>query len=392
MSTIDDKIFLTRNYKTVETSLSKPLVKTELHKHFQKIIGSDRLMTAIGEIHPGETVYFGDKENSTDQVPIYRLTELNALDVRKSIKETHVVQPSWAHANKPLYWVMMMIIRYHTITKNEEYTKMAVLFMAVAMYAGLQFRYFRRFYQPNVMSYAINTLSDKFTLKQEGTMIKTILMISWRSHLKYQDDLKDGSDINLLKYLVSMWGRLNSMVKSLKNHYEETKTSGNYLNQSKLTHDDGSTVDRDTDSGRIQSLVDKISEAFFSEPIPPKLIIIASQITEVPRQSLFLAISNIRASNVKEIYDIIQLIIEIFFDETNSTTSDIRTKNFFLFSNSVYLRSNSADVRVMRLKEILDNILKEHSPQYLKTNRDATKGLFRKAIFIVIVLFIQMKS
>ncbi len=240
---IKGKLFLSRMYPHIEAELTKPGVSNKINEHIQKVIGSDRLMKALELNHPGETVYFGDKDTSSDQVPIYEALNLNSIDVKKAIKDTGVVQSSWAHANKPLYWVLMLVIRHHMKNKDEDKAKMAVLLMAIAMYAGLQFRYFRRFYQANVMAYAMNTLTDKFTLKQEGSMIKSLLAISWRSHIKYSPDLESATDQDLLKYLVSMWGRLNGMIKALKNHYEITRASGNYLNQGKDRYDDDNLLD-----------------------------------------------------------------------------------------------------------------------------------------------------
>lgn len=386
------KVFLSREYPLVEAALKKPGASAKLYAHFQSVIGSDRLMRSLENTHPGETVYFGDKENTPDQVPIYQTLGITGDEVRRAVKDTGVVQASWAHANKPLYWVMMMVIRNHAKNKEEDRTKMAVMFMAVAMYAGIQFRYFRRFYQPNAMAYAMNTLTDKFTLKQEGTMLKSVMAIAWRCHLKYAPDLQEGSDLNLLKYLVSMWGRLNGMVKALKNHYEETKSAGHYLNQAKEFHDDGSMMDRETDGGRVQAVSDKVSESFFGEPMPPRIVQIAAQMADVPPQSLTLAVSEIRAGDTGQVREIIHLIAELFFEEQRATPDDIRTRNFLAFANAIYTRSNTVDGRIESIKRTLNSLLAEHSPQYLRTNREATKGAFRKAMYLVIILFIQARA
>ena len=44
------------------------------------------------------------------------------------------------------------------------------------------------------------------------------------------------------------------------------------------------------------------------------------------------------------------------------------------------------------MKEILNKLLSEHSPQYLRTNREATKGAFRKAMYLVLILFMQARA
>jgi hypothetical protein len=286
----------------------------------------------------------------------------------------------------------MLFIRECLIKKKDNELKMAVLFMSTAMYAGLQFRYFRRFYQHNAMMYARNTLNDKFTLKQEGTILKSIMAIAIRSHEKYTKDLINGSDQDFLRYLASMWGRLNGMVKALKNHYETVKASGAYLNQSDNRYEDGEIVDHETDGGKVQIISDSMAESFFGESIPTRIVDMAAQMADVPRNNISLAINEIRSADPKPIREALHIIIELFFDENKATRDDIKTRNFISHALMVYTRSNTEDGRVDTLKEILNKLLIEHSPQYLRTNREATKGLFRKALYLVLVLYIQSKA
>ena len=390
------KIFLSRIGGTVEQAF-KPSdgaadVGKRLFEHMHRVIGSERLMKALDQNHPGETVYFGDKEVSADQAPIYAMLHLNPLDVRKAIKDTGIVQSSWAHANKPLYWTLMSVIRENIKHKHEDHAKMSVMFMAVAMYAGLQFRYFRRFYQPNTMAYAANTLTDKFTLRQEGTMIKALMAIAWRCHQKYEKNLMLGTDEQYLKYLVSMWGRLNGMVKALKSHYEQAKASGQFLNQSREEHEDGSTVERETTGGRVIDISNRITEAFFAEPVPMRLVEMSASMADIPRQSLQLAVHGIRMNDPAPVRTVIRLIAERFFEEERATRDDLRTRNFLVFANAIYTRSNTRDGRVEEIKNMLNSLLQQHSPQFLQTNREATKGAFRKALYLLIIFFIQYQA
>ena len=386
------KVFLSRTYPHADAALKKPGAAGKLNDHLNSVISSDRVMRVLEKTFPGDVVYIGQEPGSPDLSPIFAALNLSADDIKKAIKDTGVVQSSWQHANKPHLWALMTAIRFYTINKQEDRAKMAVLFMATCMYAGLVIRYFRRFYQPNAMAYAMNTLTDKFTLKQEGTMLKAILAIAWRSHQKYAADLVEGSDLNMLKYLVSMWGRLNGMVKALKNHYEQTKAQGHYLNQSKDFHDDGTAVERETDGGRVQTVTDRVSEAFFGEPMPPRIVEIAAQMADIPKQSMVLAVNEIRAGDITGVREIIHLITELFFEEEKAVQDDIRTRNFLAFAHAIYTRSNTVDGRVEKIKEILNKLLADHSPQYLRTNREATKGAFRKAMYLVIILFMQTKA
>ena len=271
---------------------------------------------------------------------------------------------------------------------------MAVMFLAVLVYAGpgLQFKYFRRFYQPNAMAYAMNTLSDKFILKQEGTMFKALLEVAWRCHTRYAPLLKAGDDESLKRYFTNFWGRLNGMIKSLCGHYMDVYSKGLYLNQSVDRHDDGELRDRDTDGGRVEAVSDHYAELFLGEVVPTRAIDLAAQIGDTPRQSLLTAVGEIRTGDGEQVREIFRLITELFFEERSARREDIRTRGFLEFATAVYTRSNTKDGRVEKLKQILNQLLSKHSPSYLRTNREATKGAFRKSLYLVFVLFMQMRA
>jgi hypothetical protein len=97
----ESKIFLSRIGPDLSKSFDHALQPVFTHMH--SVIGSDRLMKALEAIHPGFTVFFGDKENSPDQFPIYKELGISPVDIKKAIKDTGIVSSSWAHANKPLY-------------------------------------------------------------------------------------------------------------------------------------------------------------------------------------------------------------------------------------------------------------------------------------------------
>jgi hypothetical protein len=305
------------------------------------------------------------------------------------VRETGVVNPSWAHTNKPHYWALMMAIRYLMRKRDTDKAREAVLLMAVCMYAGLVFRYFRRFYQPNAMAYAVNTLSDRFILKQEGTMLKAILSVAWRCHEKYAADLERGSDLELVKYIASMWGRLNGMVKTLKSHYEKVRADGLYLNPSKERNDDGSIAERPPQDLQI---VDRISERFFVEPVPQSTIAMAAEMADVPKRPVMTAVEEIRDGDHAPIRDAIATMVGMFFEEEGENREGLKTRKFLSYANSLYMRSNTTDRRVEKVKENLDKLLMKHSREYRQTNRQATRGALRKALYLTLVLTVQMQG
>ncbi len=386
----DSKLFLTRHYPTVAKALGGGGAG-RVFGHVQQFIGSDRVMAKLEVNHPGESVYFGPD----DLDPIYTHIGVSEDELRKTIRDCPVIGASWRIVTKPYFWATLLALRYFDASRRpEQEMKMLVMMLAVLFYGGpgLQYKFFRRFHQENAMGYAMHTLSDKFTLKQEGTMFAAILAIAWRSHEKYAPQLRAGDDLSLRTYLVSMWSRLNGMVKSLKNQYEQTRAKGAYLNQSRDRHDDGELAERETDGGKVDAATDRFAEAFFGEPLPPRAVDIAAQMADTPRQSLLLAANEIRGGSADPIREIFRLISELFFEESKTGPEGFKTRNFLLFANAVYARSNTIDGRIERVKQILDELLRTHSPNYMRTNREATRGSFRKGLYLLFVVFMQLRS
>lgn len=384
------RLFLTRHYPALDRALAGGGM-ARLYKHYQSVLGSDRIMSKLEVSHPGEQIFILED----DFKKVFEITSQTEEELRRTIKECPAISDSWRIQTKPMFWPVLLSLRWQVLNRGpEEQLRMSVMFLAVLFYGGpgLQFKYFRRFYQPNAMAYAMNTLSDKFILKQEGTMFRALMEVAWRSHVKYTHFLRDGDDDSLVKYLANLWSRLNGMVKGLKNHYEQTKAKGAYLNQGKDKYDDGEMVERTSVAGRVDAVTDRFAEAFFGEPVPPHAIDLASQMADVPRQSLLLAVSEIRAGGPEEIREVFRLIAELFFDEQHAGPDEIRTRGFLAFALAVYTRSNTIDGRVERVKQILDKLLQEHSPNYMRTNREATRGAFRKGLYLLLVVFMQMKA
>jgi hypothetical protein len=289
---------------------------------------------------------------------------------------------------------MTLVIKWYCENGSEQDQRTAVMFLALHFHASLVFKYYTKYggYQAEAMAFAMNSLSDKFTLKQQGNMFKTILAVAWKSHEKYRSELRRAGDQQIFDYFMNMRNRLNGMMKSLCNHYTKTRTSGAYLNQSRERYDSGEQVERQTDSGRVVGLSDKLSEAFVGEPPPQRALELAAQMADAPKQSLTIAINSIRAREGALVRESFQLILEVFFEERNATPDDLKTRSFIAFAAALYARSNTKDGRIERIKEILDTLLAIHSEAYTRTNREATKGAFRKSVYYFLVIFIQLRS
>jgi hypothetical protein len=378
------RLFMDRYYSQIDAAM-KSGNANHLGKLMNEVLGQNRILSKLELSHPGEQIFFGSDAADSDRNKVFNMFEILPQSFKKTLKECPTIDEKWVIANKPFNWLMAMLIKWYS-DNNHPARDTAIMYLTVSFYSSIQFKYFRRFYQANVMAFAMNNLSDKFMLKQSGTMLNVLSSIALKSHEKYSYLLKTATDKDLFMYFVSFWSRINGIIRGLKNQYEEAKASGAYLNQSKTTYDDDEQVERKTEGGSIQIIADRALESLLGETVPQNLIELASKMGDMPKQNLILAINEMRISSMDELRVIFHLIIELYFEEKGT---DIRTRAFLAFAYTIYVRSNTKDGRVESIKEKLDKILRACSSQYLKTNRMATRSAFRKTLYLFLVLFLQ---
>jgi|GEM_PF-2982783 len=389
----DSRLFAERHFPVLKRELQGGNGQ-RLIDHMRKVVSSDRVIGVLELTYPGDQVYFGNDEGDSDRTPVYQLSGQRYDELRATLKACPAVDPSWELLNDPDNWLMTMVMQWVAENRREPDQRMALMFFVAHIYASLVYKYWQRKggIRKNAMIYAMNNLSDKFILKQVGTMANALMTVAWRSHEFYLPDLKEGSDEGLKKYYVNLRLRLNALVKGLWLQYMEALKSGAYLNQGRDRHDDGEMVDRDPLSGRAQAVAGRSLEAFVGEPTDRRLTGLAARMAGAPEQSVLLALNEIRGGDVDAVREIVGLVLELFFEERRATEVDVKTRSFVAFAASLYARSNTVDGRVERVKSILDELLKRHSIAYLRTNREATKGALRKAFYFYLTLQIQSKA
>jgi hypothetical protein len=394
-------LFYPRFYPTLEQRLAAGGGRT-LYQHLVRVVTRDDIMRKLDTNDPAMQIYFGNDETDTDRSPVWEITGQKEREWMATVLETPAIGRSttpgpffgkpWIIGSEPINWLMVFVIKWYVDHGTEQQQRAAVMFLTLHFYASLVYKYYNKGYQPNVMAFAMNSLSEKFTLKQEGTVFKALMVTAWRSHQKYVDLLRDPHDNNVRLYFTNLRGRLNGMCQSLANHYYGVLGTGSFLNQTRERDPSRKEMEGGAESGRILGLADKLAQSFVGEPVPQRAVELAAKMADTPRLSLASAIDSIRAREGPVVREAMQLILEVFFEERGAGPDDLRTRGFLGFAVALYARSNTKDGRIERIKAILDGLLAAHSEFYTRTNRDATKGSFRKACYLFLVLFMQMRS
>ena len=383
----DSKHLLKLVYPTLETNLNKN--KTKFIRLVSETISNDGVNNALSLNHPGKRVYFSNDKEDSLRSDLFMLTGVERGLIKEQIKKFDFINPSWEIANNEFNYLMIMAVKYFHDKRREQEMYSVLLLLGIHFYSSLQFKYFPYESNENIMRYMVNSLDKKFILYKEGTMMKTLIHFIKTNHNTYKHYLTNGTDRELAEYFINLRTRLNGMVKKLTEHYHITKDKKLYLNQSSDFYDDDSLVDKESDSGRILSIADLATEKFVSSSNSHKILSIVNRLSDVNKTNLSHALNDIRENESTDVVTIFRNILELFVDENDAQVSDIRSKQFTNFCLGVYQRSNTKDVRVDEIKDILDKFLSKYSSSYKATNREATKSNFRKAIYVYLVLFIQ---
>ena len=128
-----------------------------------------------------------------------------------------------------------------------------------------------------------------------------------------------------------------------------------------------------------------------TKAIDSKIGKLSANICGISISALHNAIQGIIDTKDKEIKLLFTLILQLFLEDGKHQPEAIRSKDFINFCLELYMKSNTSDQTILRIKELLDEWLVFCSPNSLQTERVATKLNFRKAT-VVYFLFILEQS
>lgn len=336
---------------------------------------------------PTLRLYFYDEERDR----IFNYIGLRKLQINDIIKKDKTVESSWMFMT-PFNLSMVLIIRYYMMNNMKKQMENSILFLALSFYSSLHYRQFRYPPNENIMNYTLNHLSNKFKLKQFGTLIESIKSTALTSHENYIEYLKIGTDVLLNTYLLGLHTRLSGFIKNIAEEYYKNQQEGNYIN---LEGDDYSEENyhiADNDSFIINRLSDNVTSKIVTKGIDYKLVKLSANICNISVNGLQKSLQEIVYKKDKEFKVLVSAIIQLYLLDKKNTSESISSKRFIDYCLQIYVKSNTNDENIIKIKEILDNWLTECSPTYLKTNRAATKSNLRKSVYMYLVFCIQQES
>ena len=382
----NDKVLITQLYPLIEKGLSKKENVLNLKKAVGRYIdiNSNKLST-IGPIH--RTIFSEDDMNE-----MYKAIEVEPLKIKEIIKNSPTIQTQWQIMNNPFNSACCLAIRYFKIKKMNDMADIVLIYLTLSMYPSLHHKYFEFEPNENIMNYTINNLSNKFKIKQTGTIHNALIDTSFVSDRKYTDELIHGSDKEIVDYVQAIKTRLNMLMRKIANEFYDNHNDKKYMNLESDSFEEGNYHESDSNIYAIERITNAVVLKLIVNGPNINSITLSAKLCQVSVSELRNYIETLLVQEKREeIRTIVDSILFLFLFDSHNTIQQIGSNEFLVYCLELYKKSNTSDKNIIKIKKVLDGWLEELGT-YKKTQRLATINNFRRALFTFFVASIQKNN
>lgn len=338
-------------YPTVEENLSNQNNVKKLMIAIKKY--ADSHSDILNSVDLSQRLIFSDKDKNV----IYEVTGLDQNMIAKAVKDSPVIKSTWRIATNPFYISCLLAARYFSLKNKQAELEATIVYMSYVLYTTSHKGSFPYLPNKQIMDYTINNLSNRFLIKQVGTiqgMIEhtVINAISGR----YEKDLKDCSDIYIKDILSALETRMSSVIKYIAGEYYKNHKSGAYLFHEEDSEDENNYHLSDNISYKIDRVVTLVAASIISEGFDYSTCIrrAINLNSGASAKKLEPMLRTIIQDDMESIKPMISDMLTLFIYKgtPGNTINDIKTSKFISESLQIY-KSNSQDEITSRIKERL---------------------------------------
>ena len=385
MAKKDTRIIHDRLYEKVSSSLRRR--EREFSSFARRFF--DENSESLFATHPGGRVIYKQKKEEK----IFEMCGVTIDEVSNAIEATGLNDPSWYNRNRPVFILLVIALSYYDKARKKRQKEETLMLLSSIIYASRQYHYFQ--YNTgqgfeNAMRYTVNNLSNKFLLKQKGSVWGAVEWTAEKSDDAYRRELTSGTDPDVFTYITNLYTRINQWIRNVARQFYDNKEKGKYLNLERETDkEDGGVLD----TNNVSFVITKNAESSYvraktSKP-NQRLCRLVAKSTGVSVSAVYNALEAIFSDEDERLKELIRLILTIFLIDQSQSPENINSAKFNAVSLRTYAKSHTTEENVVALKSLLGNIMEDHSEEYVKTQRVATKTSFKKAVFLYMVTHIQ---
>lgn len=378
-----NSVLLNELYPLIEKGLSKPENVGKIRRAVSDYLdrNTDKL-TTLGPVY--RTIF-----SENDMNKIYEAIEVNPEEIKRIVQSSPTIKGQWKIMNNIFNPTIAMVIRYFTIKNNQEMITSTLIYLTLSMYPSLHFKYFKHEPNEQIMNYTINNLSNKFKIKQMGTMYHALIDTTQVCYKTNSNKLVRGTDKDIVDFIMDEKTRLNSLLKKVANEFYKNSEQGKYMNLDNDSMDEDNYHEADSNTFAVERLTNNVVLKLTVEGPNMKLVNVAANICKVSVSELRNYVNTkVISENRDEIRVIVESILFLYIFDSQNTIQEVNSNKFLMYCLETYKKSNTTDENIIKIKKVLDKWLEELGT-YKKTQRFATINSFRRALFLFFVLSIQ---
>lgn len=350
------------------------------------------------------------KFNKEDSVCLFKATGIEEEEMDAAVKELKdfikqnckslgVMPPDFVNTTG-FRVLLILVMRFYLERGDDEKLGEVCAFYAYSMFYTIFYNYFRNLKpRPETMVYAINNMSSKFKIRQEGTVDGMLRYSVKLCANTYASRIMDCTDQDVIYVIGQIKSRMRDFIKNIKNAYVEADKNKDAIFSSKPIlnggedGDEANIIDRRSTSSDVIRTATIYTNKFFKNQPDAEIVKIVSVVNEVSRQEITNSLDLLRRDpqRIPEVQKYLEAVFYLYLGESQSNLTSIHSKNFLTTMDKVYRKGNSKDPNILLIKKYINEWLTLVSPVYRETRNGGTINGLRRAIYQYFAFFIMLR-
>lgn len=371
----------TKLYPVIEKLMDKN--KNAYRKAVSKAI--EKRQKDLFDIAPMNNIFWTEYDNQE----FYKAIQIDTAVIREAIDQTYYASISAFNPRsaKDEFTVMQMCIIRYWIMKNQP--RDLELAIGILIISGKFYPSAFHMSYPTVapaeyreiMVYAVNNeLSNKFDLKQTGSLFTSLRNLGNTCFNSYTDMMKKFTDEDVVYVIQQVQTRLRSFMKNIAEVYYDCYENKNYITFDSDNFNEDEYRLADNDALKVERYVETTMRVINTTKVDYALCKAASSdlVSTEETKAIIEYILNDR-ENLKEVRELVRLMVNSYISQ--SKDKDIHNINFITYTISP--KPNSKDPNYIRQKQIITEFL-ERSPSSFNRRRTriATENAYYRAVYM----------
>lgn len=371
----------------IEISLSNPTTTKNLMKAIQSY--ADKHSGILLSMDLSTRLIHSD----TDKSIIYTATGITAKEVEETIARSTVIKSTWKIANNPFYILSLLIISYYTKNNKMPEADAVTVYVSYLLYVASHKGSFKFLPNKAIMDYTLNNLSNRFFIKQCGTIQGMIENTTVEAlHKRYSGEIRDPSDNNVKNVLSALETRVSSLLKNIADEFYMNHKNGKYMHHEDEDLSEDNFHLSDNISFKIERMVSHTMQSITSEGFDQNNIIkrAANLNAGTSANKIDSMLRTILNEDLISIPELISNIMTIFIykGSIGNNIEDVKTMKFLSESLQIY-KSNAQDGVTLKIKDTLArwiNLTAEKYGRNFISKGKTSMDNYRRALYTCFVL------